>query len=71
MRSKWMVRTAVAVSLSATSAFGQYPGGSSGTYNGGGYHASTGIAIGAAAVGAEVGILALRAIIATIQWPAV
>jgi len=51
------VRLIVALSLSAAAAFGQYPAGTSP----GGYHSSTGIAIGAgAAAAAGVGYLVLR-----------
>lgn len=56
MQSRW-VRLTVALSLSAAAAFGQYPAGTSS----GGYHSSTGIAIGAgAAAGAGIGYLVLR-----------
>jgi len=51
------VRLIVALSLSAAAAFGQYPAGTSP----GGYHSSTGIAIGAgAAAAAGIGYLVLR-----------
>jgi len=56
MHSRW-VRFTVALSLSTAAAFGQYPAGTSP----GGYHSSTGIAIGAgAAAGAGIGYLVLR-----------
>jgi hypothetical protein len=61
MRSRW-IRFAAAVSLSAVSGFGQYPAGTPG-YNppSGGYHSSTGIAIGAGAAAAVgIGYLVLR-----------
>jgi hypothetical protein len=56
MHSRW-VRFILALSLSAAAAFGQYPAGTSP----GGYHSSTGIAIGAGvAAGAGIGYLVLR-----------
>jgi hypothetical protein len=61
MRLRW-IRFAFAVSLSVASSFGQYPTGTPG-YNppSGGYHSSTGIAIGAgAAAGVGIGYLVLR-----------
>src|SRR5258706_2269334 len=61
MRLGW-IRLTVAVSLSAASSFGQYPAGTPG-YNppSGGYHSSTGIAIGAeAAAAVGIGYLVLR-----------
>src|SRR5690348_16428017 len=71
MRSTFMSRFTILPSLCAASTFGQYPGGApppsmggatppSGSYNPsmGGYHTSTGIAIGAGAA-AGVGILYL------------
>jgi hypothetical protein len=61
MQLRW-IRFTVAVSLCAASGFGQYPMGTPG-YNppSGGYHSSTGIAIGAgAAAGIGIGYLVLR-----------
>jgi hypothetical protein len=59
MRSGFILRFAVALSLGTASIFGQYPGGSS--QPPGGYHSSTGIAIGAgAAAGVGIGYLVLR-----------
>jgi len=56
MQARWF-RFTIALSLSAAAAFGQYPAGTSP----GGYHSSTGIAIGAgAAAGAGIGYLVLR-----------
>lgn len=56
MQLRW-IQFAVALSLSAGAAFGQYPAGTAP----GGYHSSTGIAIGAgAAAGAGIGYLVLR-----------
>jgi hypothetical protein len=57
MRSGFILRFAVALSLGTASIFGQYPGGSS--QPPGGYHSSTGIAIGAGAA-AGIGYLVLR-----------
>jgi hypothetical protein len=57
MSLRW-IRFAAAVSLSAASSFGQYPAGTPGS---GGYHSSTGIAVGAGAAAAvELGYLVLR-----------
>jgi hypothetical protein len=61
MRLRW-IRLAVAASLGAAFSFGQYPAGTPG-YNppSGGYHSSTGIAIGAGAAAAVgIGYLVLR-----------
>ena len=61
MKLRW-IRFTVAVSVSAASSFGQYPAGTPG-YNppSGGYHSSTGIAIGAGAAAAVgIGYLVLR-----------
>ena len=56
MQSRWIQFTVV-LSLSAAAAFGQYPAGTSP----GGYHSSTGIAIGAgAAAGVGIGDLILH-----------
>jgi hypothetical protein len=56
MQSRW-VQLTVVLSLSAAAAFGQYPAGTSP----GGYHSSTGIAIGAgAAAGVGIGYLVLH-----------
>jgi hypothetical protein len=61
MKLRW-IRFAAAVSLSAASSFGQYPTGTPGyTPPSGGYHSSTGIAIGAGAAAAVgIGYLVLR-----------
>jgi len=57
MKLRW-IRFTIAASLTAASSFGQYPAGSPGS---GGYHSSTGIAIGAgAAAAAGIGYLVLR-----------
>lgn len=61
MKLRW-IRFAAAVSLTAVASFGQYPAGTPG-YNppSGGYHSSTGIAIGAGAAAAVgIGYLVLR-----------
>ena len=59
MRLGFMLRFAVVLSLGTGSIFGQYPGGAS--QPPGGYHSSTGIAIGAgAAAGAGIVYLVLR-----------
>jgi hypothetical protein len=59
MQSGFILRFAVALSLGTASIFGQYSGGSSQLP--GGYHSSTGIAIGAgAAAGVGIGSLVLR-----------
>lgn len=61
MRSRW-IRLAVAVTFTAAFSFGQYPAGTPGyTPRSGGYHSSTGIAIGAGAAAAVgIGYLVLR-----------